>query len=351
MQGPLLDLFRSLLGEVGRAGPTDVMAKCPFHLKNGKKESSPSFAINTHNGLWFCHSCGASGNLISFLNKMGLPASEMGQYRDLIEEIKATQLTPLPKVGYWLAPFPEERTLPEEALGLFQKAPRQMLAWGFTMPTLYRANVGYDSKNLRITFPLRDYTGQLVGFSGRALFDETKPRYKVYDHNEYRKWGLPELPPPPKAQILWGYDEVVAVKLHKPKLPLILVEGFKARLWLLQHGYHSTVALLGSSMSEEQQHLIERIGGTVYVFLDNDPAGSKKFEIAARLDRSCEVRIPVYDTLQPDSLSKDQLYQTFINAPTVAAWRIHKQTQPYPFQNYKQHHDNPLRKTKPPYQP
>jgi DNA primase len=192
---------------------------------------------------------------------------------------------------------------------------------------------------------------QLVGFSGRALFDETKPRYKVYDHNEYRKWGLPELPPPPKAQILWGYDEVVAVKLHKPKLPLILVEGFKARLWLLQHGYHSTVALLGSSMSEEQQHLIERIGGTVYVFLDNDPAGSKKFEIAARLDRSCEVRIPVYDTLQPDSLSKDQLYQTFINAPTVAAWRIHKQTQPYPFQNYKQHHDNPLRKTKPPYQP
>lgn len=347
MQGPLLDLLRSLLGEVGRAGPSDVMAKCPFHLKNGKKESSPSFAINTHNGLWFCHSCGAAGNLTSFLHKMGLPASEMGQYRDLIEELKAQQITPPPKVGYWLAPFAEDKVLPEEAIGLFQKAPRQMLAWGFTMPTLYRAHVGYDSKNQRITFPLRDYTGQLVGFSGRALFDDTKPRYKVYDSNEYRKWGLPLLPPPPKAEILWGYHEVVATKLHKPKLPLILVEGFKARLWLIQHGYHTCLALLGSSMSEQQQHLLERIGGTIYVFLDNDAAGSKKFEIAARLDRSCEVRIPVYETLQPDGLSKTQLYDTLKNAPSISTWRIHKQADPYPFQNYKrepQDDQRPFRK-------
>lgn len=334
MAGPLLEAARDLLGQVSPGGPNNVMACCPFHVnKHGQRESHPSFGFNTYNGLWNCYSCGERGNLRQLLFKLGVggdgPLST--HWQSIIEELKARAPLHLPREGYWLRPFPEDKVIPESSLGLFMFAPKQMLLWGFQKELLRQEDVGYDRHHRRITFPLRDYIGQLVGFSGRALLEGDNPRYKVYDQKEYAALGMPLLDPPAKGQLLWGYHQAVAVLQQQPNQPVVWVEGFKARLWCVQHGLPATIALLGSSMSEEQQHLLERIGGTHYLFLDNDGAGEKKYAIASRLSKSSDIRIPIYQALQPDALSPGDLFAAIHDAPSYLAWKLRQPSKINPY--------------------
>lgn len=346
MEVDLAEVAKQLLGEVQRAGPNNVMARCPLHLnKHGVRETNPSFGLNIQNGLWNCYSCGEKGNLKQLLYKLNV-GGDLGlasNWKDILEELKARAPVRVPRTGYWLKPFPEEKVLPEHVLGLFRHAPQQMLVWGFRKAVLRAYDIGYDSKNCRITFPLRDFTGQLVGFSGRDLLNLGGPRYKVYGKREYELWGLPALDHPPKGELLWGYHQAVAVTSTRPGLPIVLTEGFKAHLWLVQAGYPVTLALLGSAMTEEHQHLLERLGGTIYVFLDNDAAGQKKYQIAERLSRTHDVRIPIYPTTQPDQLPPEEVRAAIENAPSYLTWRFQNppDINPYTYRPPRkpQHHD------------
>lgn len=327
---PLLPLIEQLLGQTHRAGRGNVMALCPFPHAGGR-DTSPSFAIHTVSGLWMCHSCKRCGNFRSLLKGLGAPATLFGT--DLVELMnsvrEATEVAVYRNPYAWVPPSPPEEVLPEECLGLFDEAPRQMLAWGFSKPLLRRFDVGYDKKACRITFPLRDYTGQLIGFSGRAIHDTQVPRYKLYGKPEYERWGMPPLDPPEKSRIIWNYDQVVAAALHDPYPQIMVAEGFKACLWLRQCGFPLCIALLGSSMSEAQQRLLERLGGTLYLFLDQDSAGDHRYDMAAQLVNACDVRLPQYPRpgkLQPDSLSPAELTFAVQTAPTLLQYTLNKHT-------------------------
>jgi DNA primase len=72
---------------------------------------------------------------------------------------------------------------------------------------------------------------------------------------------------------MWNFDNGLPVGLFFGKdgnAYLIITEGFKACLWLLQCGYTNTVALMGSSLSEKQASLLHRLRVRVVLFLDND---------------------------------------------------------------------------------
>ena len=315
------------------------MVRCPLHRNSaGQPETNPSCGIHIHNGLWHCFSCGQRGNFKQLLFKMGvigegpLPI----EWEEVIQQLKDAAPAAAPRNGYWLKPFPPELVLPESTLGLFQFVPDQMLKWGFQRKTLIAHDVGLDKRNIRITFPLRDFTGQLVGFSGRALLDQDLSRYKVYTELEYKKWGVTALPPAPKGQILWGYHQAVAVLQQRPGLPIFLTEGFKAHLWLTQCGCEVVIASLGSDMTAEHMHLIERLGGPIYLFWDNDKAGEKKYEVASRLSQVCDVRIPTYPTVQPDQLSPAQVAQATREAASYVEWRLKQPAKnPYTYRREK----------------
>ena len=59
----------------------------------------------------------------------------------------------------------------------------------FPEDLLQKLDVGFDSEHMRVTYPLREIDGTLIGISGRTV-NYASPRYKVYDH-EYKKWDLP----------------------------------------------------------------------------------------------------------------------------------------------------------------
>lgn len=318
-RGPLAPIIEQLLGRMGSAGGYNVMTSCPLHTKNGQKEAHPSFAIRTDNGLWFCHSCKAFGSFRALLTRMGVSGGGMSSYMDNVEAVLRATTPDAPFDPVWVKPIDSKYVLPEHILGLFDFAPRQMLLWGFQKKVLRQFNVGYDTKHDRITFPLRDYTGQLVGFSGRAARDGMVPRFKFYTKPEYEAWGLPATGFEDKSHIIWNYDQVRAASAFSDT-PVIVVEGFKACLWLYQCGFTSVVALLGSSMSHTQQRLLERLGSKLYLMLDNDGGGQHKYEMARSLSQSCKVHIPEYPTRQPDTLTPEQITEAIDSAPSYLSW-------------------------------
>ena len=111
--------------------------------------------------------------------------------------------------------------------------------------------------------------GRLAAVSGRNLFGE--PKYQVYE-NEYRE-AFPQYRPRPKDH-LWNLDRLYAGLKGDGIDRLFIVEGYKACLWLVQHGYPA-VATMGTGMTEEQTKIISMFDIPLVLFLDNDEAGKK----------------------------------------------------------------------------
>jgi DNA primase len=328
--GEVLQVAHQFLKKVRRSGPDNVMAVCPFHLKpDGTEERTPSFAMSLTKGLYFCHACKTKGNLFSFLRDIGLTRDIIErQYRFLIEAA-AKNLPPPPdplRCKVWDIP-----PIEEGVLGLFDYCPTRLIQQGFQERTLHHFEVGFDQWHNRITFPLRDLKGSLVGISGRANDDSMEIRHKVYT-KEYELWRLPARAEVDKRFILWNAHRLYPEVYYRSpgETAIVVVEGFKAAMWLWQVGMTNVVALLGSYLSWEQQWILERLGATVYLFLDNNYAGRNgTINAADALRRSLNVRIIEYperliedEDAQPDGCSPDEAIEQMAIAPTYLSWLL-----------------------------
>jgi len=311
----VLDVVSKFLDGARRSGPDNVMAICPFHVKaeTGLPEKTPSFAISLTTGLWMCHACHEKGNLRTFLRDIGVPGKTIDTfYKPLLEQIEeraARQTRKAQRIFSGLT----SGVLEESSLGLFEHCPLSLLEEGFSEDTLKHFDVGYDTKNNRITFPIRDILGRLVGISGRATMDD-HPRYKVYSEKEYKAWGLTPISTD-KSHILWNAERVYPESWFDKSPAILVCEGFKACMWSWQAGFKNTVALMGSFLSPYQRAVLERMGGAVYLFLDNDEAGQKGvMQISRRLARTLRVRVVQYEERQPTDLSPQQVQEAVSKA-------------------------------------
>jgi len=330
----VIDVVQHHLNGVRKSGPENVMAICPFHLKDGRPERTPSFAISTVTGLWFCHACHERGNLRSFLRALGATPRHIETfYKPLLEEldgrVQRQKYLEDSRKGFndRNVTYGNETGTPfleESALGLFDYVPLGLLEEGFSETTLRHFDVGYDQKHRRITFPIRDLTGHIVGISGRTVDADNPQRYKVYARDEYLHWGLPVLSTD-KSRILWNIDKVYPAIFHSNgKEPLFIVEGFKACMWLHQAGYKNTVALMGSFLSPYQERLIERLSQNIYLFLDNGSAGQKgTFYSGRTLNKKIQsVRVVQYEESQPTDLTPAQVQEAVNHAVDFFTWAI-----------------------------
>lgn len=318
---------------VRRTGNQNVMAFCPFHTNH----HTPAFCLSLVSGLWICFSCKRTGNLEMMLRDLGVPGSAIHtQYRYAIEEAaehRAPRFDPLrPQVI-------SEEPLPEGFLGLFDMCPLALLDEGFSSAVLQRFDVGFDPVHHRITYPLRDLHGSLVGISGRTVINDGS-RYKVYD-SEYAHWQLPrrDAQKDKSAAILWNAHRIYKEVFNRTEVSVVLVEGFKACMWLTQLGVENVVALMGSYMSDRQRWLLERFGATVYIMLDNDEAGERAMRgyvdprgrfhpgIPEQLSSSLPVRIAAYDKQkrQPSDLAQDEVIGALQQAKDYHLWAVQKE--------------------------
>jgi DNA primase len=331
----ILELAQKYLRKVKNCGNDNIMAICPFHRDpvNGGDEHTASFTMSLTRGLYHCFSCHESGPLGKFLKQMGVSSARIAtEYKYVLEDVERFRSTKPNPLRVTVAAEP----LPEGLLGLFDSCPTRLLNEGYEESLLAKLDIGFDKRHQRITFPLRDEQGRLVGISGRTVTDE-RPRYKVYD-TEYLAFDLPARETKKRA-LLWNLHSVYpAVYLGRDgEKSVVVVEGFKACMKLLQAGIINVVALLGSHMSLEQQWTIERLGAdAVYLMLDNDDAGYEGRVNAGRaLSKALsDVRIVEYEADQPSDLDGEGIHEALHGATEYHLWKIRQHStytteQPY----------------------
>lgn len=320
------DLANHFLYGVRKSGSENIMALCPFH-----DDHSASFAMSLVNGVYFCHACHAKGSLRTFLRNIGVSRSSLDlQYKVLLEEAK--KATPTPPDPTRPGVF-DILPIPDSFLGLLDYTPQSLLSDGFDEATLRHFEVGWDQWHGRITYPIRDIKGELVAISGRTVHEDVKPKYKIYDR-EYAAWDLPERWGWDRRRVLYNAHEAFPAlfMFNPPSIQVVLVEGFKACMWVHQAGLPNVVALMGSYLSWEQRWILERLSGKVYIFLDNNFAG-RKGTIAAGAElsaRSVDVRVIEYperllfeEEAQPDTLTPDEVWEQFAEAESYYNWLTH----------------------------
>lgn len=339
----VLEVASRYLKKIRRVGSENISATCPFHMKaDGSDERSPSFSMSLTKGVWHCWSCHASGTMQAFLQAVGIDRVVVeNRYSGLLDALRKNR----PSISFdpTRPGVVTEEPLEESMLGLFDKCPVYMVdpeyatyldpddPVVFDIDLLRQYDVGFDERHERITFPLRDLDGNLVGISGRTVVGAV-PRYKVYDR-EYSDLGYPVRESTKKGSILWNAHKVYpAAYLGPPDQFVLVVEGFRGCLWAIQSGFRNTVALLGSSLSKQHKWILERMGCRVYLMLDNDEPGQKALRgyvdeqgqkrpgIAEQLKKSLDVSIVQYEGKQPTRLTQEELCAAVNNAVDYYSW-------------------------------
>ena len=301
-------------------GDGEYSAPCPFH-----EDSSPSFFINRKTGLWICHAGCGSGSLPYLLRMLGYRRGQVDKaLAPIAEDLKSGARTRKTRLRSPRNPFIAAYPLPEAHLGAYDvREPVHELAdAGFSPEILKDYDIGFDRVNDRITFPVRDLYGTLAGISGRATLRGQKPKYKFYAselESVYPGYTFE------RQRHLWNADRIYPT-LYFSEAPeeeeILVVEGFKACLWLVQSGFSNVVATLGSSLSRTQAALLHRMGCRITLFMDNDDPGRSKTQTAltqlwGAISDIREVEYPYPSFAQPDDFDAEELHELIENAVPI----------------------------------
>jgi len=320
----MAEVVAAKTGELRRSGSTGLVGLCPFH-----DERTPSFSINTDKKLFYCFGCQEKGDVFDFVAKtegltfpeaLEVLAERTGVTLDAEDEdpqaaerrLRRTRLLELMertaafyvrvlweaeeaakareylagrglaeaslrefRVGY--APSAWDRVLMASRRGGFSEA--ELLETG-----LAQRNKGgnlYDRFRSRITFPLCDTRGRVLGFGARAMGDNQGPKYLNSAEGELFH----------KGRIVYAAD---LARSHAARAGSVIVcEGYTDVIALHQAGIRNTVASMGTALTEEQVIELGRMAPTLLLALDADRAGQDAMLRAAKVaaGRKLELRV------------------------------------------------------------
>lgn len=282
-----------------RKEKTELVGRCPIH----KGDGSRTFHVNPEKNAFNCFSCKARGNILDFVAAMEDVHIREAAIR-LAEWFSIGSGGQSPKPD---APKPAGDSKPIQHQGQAgdkTNAPLSFQLKAIDPKHLYLAERGIDVETSnhfgvgmfsgkgsmagRIVFPIHNERGELVAYAGRST-DDAEPRYKL----------------PPgfhKSHELFNQHRVSGGGV-------VVVEGFFDCMKVWQAGERNVVALMGSSLSAEQEAVIVNRFSQVRLMLDGDePGRSAVSEIVLRLARRTFVRIvDVGDGRQPDQLTTEEL--------------------------------------------
>ncbi len=328
------------------AGGGQKKGLCPFH-----DEKSPSFHVTPSKGFFHCFGCQTSGDVISFVMKMDhlsftetieRLADRMG-YQLSYEEgnftpAPAGNRTRLIAANALAAKFYQDQlnTSPTAAHARelmtkrgFDKAACErfgvgyapdewdgltkfLRAEGYTIDELETAGLSkmgqrgpIDKFRNRLTWPIRDITGDVVGFGARKLASDEEDQGPKYLNTS-------ETPVYKKSQVLYGLD--MAKKEIAKKRQVVIVEGYTDVMAAQLAGITTAVATCGTAFGADHIRIIRRLlmdddafrGEVIFTF-DGDAAGQKAALRAFSEDQKFVTQ--TFVAVEPDGLDPCDLRQ------------------------------------------
>ncbi|MGQ2802461.1 DNA primase [Lactiplantibacillus plantarum] len=327
----------------------NLFGLCPFH-----EERTPSFSVNEQKQIFHCFSCGRGGNVFSFImdlenlsfpeavvkvadfGHIDLPASYTAQSQpaapkdqqqaDLLklysDSAKMYQhILVNTELGEPALKYLHERGLDDETIKTFGigYAPANQLLLDFfkehqtdyqllRQSGLFIENQAGDLRDRfvdRVLFPIKDASGRVIAFSGRIL--KKSP-------NEPKYLNSPETKLFNKRSVLFNFD--LARGPIRQQKSVVLFEGFMDVIAAYRSGIQNGVASMGTSLTDEQIYMLERVTDTLYVCYDSDMPGQKATDRALKLlggnSRLNLGVIQMPDGMDPDEYLRAQGQEKFI---------------------------------------
>ncbi len=341
---------------------SNMIGLCPFH-----KEKTPSFYVSSGKNIFKCFGCGKGGTPVQFLmeaEQLSFPEAIRQLAKRYQIQLEETQSKPQDagdfqeleslhivnqfalefyKSNLWDHPIGKsialsyfkqrgflESTVQKFELGFaldqsdaFCKA---ALAKGFKLEFLQRLGlVNQYQKDFfrnRVMFPIHNQTGKPIAFAGRMLQSDAKVAKYV---------NSPETELYHKSKTLYGLH--LAKKAIREKNQCILVEGYTDVMALSQSGIENVVASSGTSLTEDQIHILKRLCTNICILYDGDPAGIKAATrgIDLILQEGLNVKVALIpDNKDPDEFIKSigaQAFEEFLSKSAVdfILFRLHVQ--------------------------
>jgi DNA primase len=297
------------------AGGGNLKGLCPFH-----DEKTPSFTVAPARGVYYCHGCGQGGDAIKFLmdaehltfiesverlasrsgiqlryetdNSPNVPRPQTGQRQRLLSahvaafEFYRDQLsTPgARKAREFLAQRGFGRDAAERygcgfAPDSWDALAKHLRQKGYTADELNSAGLTKPARSgslidrfrRRLLWPIRDLSGDVIGFGARKLFDDDDgPKYL----------NTPESPLYKKSHVLYGID--LAKREIAKRGRAVIVEGYTDVMACHEAGEPTAVATCGTAFGIDHIGVLRRLlmdsdsftGEIIYTF-DGDAAGQK----------------------------------------------------------------------------
>ena len=291
----IVELISSYLS-LKQAGK-DHVGLCPFH-----NEKTPSFSVSAQKQLYYCFGCGAGGNAIRFMmdlngtsfietledlgKRVGINLATIKENKQETSHKKLYDIMDLANNFY---NYQLRKSSTKEAPIEYLKnrgfsgeiAKRFQIGWAppgwdnilnhlinQAIPNDLIMNSGlinesrgkkFDRLRSRITFPIKNRRGQVLGFGGRTINND-KPKYL----------NSPETNIFNKGSTIYGIHEATtAQKINN----LIITEGYLDVISLSQAGLTNVVATLGTAITKSQLNLLFRETEHLIFCFDGDKAG------------------------------------------------------------------------------
>jgi len=277
---------------------------CPFH-----QEKTPSFTVNPEKQIFYCFGCGEGGNAITFVMKhdglsfpeavrqlakrtgVTLPVRPLtAQDRDRLSLRERMLQLHVMATGFYAErlqgpegsvarQYLEQRGIGAAAVKEFRlgyalpgwrhfkdflerrKIPLSLAEEAGLLSKSGRGDL-YDRFRGRLIFPIEDPGGQIIGFGGRTLGEET-PKYL----------NSPESALFSKGRNLYGLSKA-RDEIRKYGYA-VLVEGYFDLLALWNAGIGNVVATMGTALTRDHIELLRRYTQEAAVVFDGDAAGRK----------------------------------------------------------------------------
>ncbi|MFI5484887.1 DNA primase [Micromonospora echinaurantiaca] len=299
------------------AGGGNLKGLCPFH-----DEKSPSFNVSPARNVWYCFGCGAGGDAIkflmdaehlSFVEAVERLAARAGIQLRYVEGDQAAPRAARPQHGqkqrlvaahaaaveFYRAQLGTAGARPAReflARRGFDKAAAERYGCGFApdgwdLLTKHLRQQGFTHDELvtaglsrparsgslidrfrrRLMWPIRDITGDVIGFGARKLFDDDDgPKYL----------NTPETPIYKKSHVLYGIDQAKREIAKQGKV--VVVEGYTDVMACHLADVPTAVATCGTAFGADHIAVLRRVlfdsderAGEIIFTFDGDAAGQK----------------------------------------------------------------------------